>query len=309
MFVTESLLASTIFCDELDIPFLIPILPNSIPVPSSSPQINQTPYLGLPTLFHICINALFAVLSVIDTTMFAFAVESTLTNGVGGMVLFASEYSILLATTLNAILRYGLSILDLRRARSRGGDNAPPWKTRAYLLKVTMYMTFFFIILTFYGLPLINIHDVFVTARSFITRLCALLHYHNTTPTWIGAVLVRTALGQLPPELSEAQLAALYTPTREAIEEQIRVLDGIAPAAFRCVEELTRVRSVLPGAVAVAERVRSEEQREGEGEERTPGAPLLGGDFPVGLGQREQGEDGSTHPETADAATPEERDG
>lgn len=48
-------------------------------------------------------------------------------------------------------------------------------------LKLATYMTFFMIILTFYGLPLNIIRDVFVTARSFITRLRALVRYHNAT--------------------------------------------------------------------------------------------------------------------------------
>ena len=55
---------------------------------------DQTNYPGPPTLFHIRINSLFLVLWAVDSLMFAFAVESTLTNGVGGMVLFASEVSL-----------------------------------------------------------------------------------------------------------------------------------------------------------------------------------------------------------------------
>ncbi len=52
---------------------------------------DQTTYPGPPTLFHIRMNTLFFVLWATDSIMFAFAVESTLTHGVGGMVLFASE--------------------------------------------------------------------------------------------------------------------------------------------------------------------------------------------------------------------------
>ena len=29
------------------------------------------------------------------------------------------------------MLRYTLSILDLRRARARGGENAPPWENKS----------------------------------------------------------------------------------------------------------------------------------------------------------------------------------
>ncbi|OBZ66086.1 ERAD-associated E3 ubiquitin-protein ligase HRD1 [Grifola frondosa] len=112
-------------------------------------------------------------------------------NGVGGMVLFASEYGILMASALNAMARYVLSILDLRRARARGGENAPPWEHKSMyifyielvtdFLKLSTYLTFFMIILTFYGLPLNIIRDVYLTARSFITRLRALIRYHNAT--------------------------------------------------------------------------------------------------------------------------------
>ena len=41
------------------------------------------------------------------------------------------QYAILLASALNAMLRYILSIVDLRRARARGGENAPPWENKS----------------------------------------------------------------------------------------------------------------------------------------------------------------------------------
>ena len=122
MFVTESLLAFTIFRDEFDVPFLLmfgfllfvkcfhwlmadrvesvcAVLHSASPLSrllplSSRAQMDQTTYPGPPTLFHIRINSLFAVLWGVDFIMFAFAVESTLNNGVGGMVLFASEVSL-----------------------------------------------------------------------------------------------------------------------------------------------------------------------------------------------------------------------
>ena len=37
------------------------------------------------------------------------------------------------------------------------------------------------LIMTFYGLPLNIIRDVYLTARSFITRVRALVRYHNAT--------------------------------------------------------------------------------------------------------------------------------
>ncbi|KAI1784254.1 hypothetical protein LXA43DRAFT_227670 [Ganoderma leucocontextum] len=228
MFVTESLLAFTIFRDEFDVPFLLMfgfllfvkcfhwLMADRVE------SMDQTNYPGPPTLFHVRVNALFFVLWAIDTVMFAFAVESTLTHGVGGMVLFASEYAILLASALNAMLRYILSILDLRRARARGGENAPPWENKSMyifyielltdFLKLTTYMTFFMIILTFYGLPLNIIRDVFVTARSFITRLRALVRYHNATRD----------MDRRYPDATEAELAEMSDRTCIICREEMQ---------------------------------------------------------------------------------------
>jgi len=53
-------------------------------------------------------------------------------------------------------------------------------------------------------------------------------------------------LATLPPTLTDAQLAHLDGLTREAIDERLRVLESISSTMYRCVEELTRMRSVLP---------------------------------------------------------------
>lgn len=52
---------------------------------------DQRPYPGPPILFHIRMTTLFTILWFIDLIMFAFAVDSTTKNGVGGMMMFANE--------------------------------------------------------------------------------------------------------------------------------------------------------------------------------------------------------------------------
>lgn len=52
---------------------------------------DQVTFPGPPMLFHIRMNALFLTLTAIDFIMFTIAVDSTMNNGVGGMVLFATE--------------------------------------------------------------------------------------------------------------------------------------------------------------------------------------------------------------------------
>jgi E3 ubiquitin-protein ligase synoviolin len=48
-------------------------------------------------------------------------------------------------------------------------------------LKLTTYLVFFTIIIAFYGLPLNIVRDVYITARSFISRLRALHRYQTAT--------------------------------------------------------------------------------------------------------------------------------
>ena len=73
-------------------------------------------------------------------------------------------------------------------------------------------MTFFMIILTFYGLPLNIIRDVFVTARSFITRLRALVRYHNATRD----------MDRRYPDATEAELAEMSDRTCIICREEMQ---------------------------------------------------------------------------------------
>ncbi len=54
---------------------------------------NQIPYPGPTTLFHVRISGLFFLLWATNIVMLAFAAESIITNGVGVIILFASEVS------------------------------------------------------------------------------------------------------------------------------------------------------------------------------------------------------------------------
>lgn len=196
-FVTESLLAFTIFRDEIDIPlavmfgFLLFVKSFHWLLSDRIEWMNQMPYPGPTTLFHVRISGLFFLLWVTNIVMLAFAAESIITNGVGVIILFASEYSILLASLINSKAKYILSTIEFHRAASRGGENAPAWEDKSMynfyvdlitdFLKLSTYLGFFAVIVTFYGVPLNVVRDVYVTARSFITRLRDLMRYRTAT--------------------------------------------------------------------------------------------------------------------------------
>ena len=115
-----------------------------------------------------------------------------------------------MAGAMNVIAKYLICVVDLRRARQRGGENAPPWQDKSMwifyvelatgmstfahctlclnfrliesdFLKLITYLLFFLFIVALYGLPLNIIRDVYLTGRSFITRLRALFRYRAAT--------------------------------------------------------------------------------------------------------------------------------
>ncbi|KAG8946857.1 E3 ubiquitin-protein ligase hrd1 [Tulasnella sp. 424] len=119
----------------------------------------------------------------------------------GPTLLFASEYAILLASCMNAWLKYSIAYWDFWRARRRGRENAPVWEDKSMFvfyvellsdfMKLITYLTFFGVIMGSYGLPLsviplnfipLNvIYDVYVTARSFLSQVQDLVRYRTAT--------------------------------------------------------------------------------------------------------------------------------
>ncbi|QRV96606.1 E3 ubiquitin-protein ligase synoviolin [Ceratobasidium sp. AG-Ba] len=196
-FLTESLLAFTIFRDDFDAAFvclfggLLFIKSFHWILADRVEAMDQQPYPGPPKLFHIRTIALFNLLAIADIVMIASIAEIILHEGVDGLVLFLSEYTILLASLLNSWLKYIISVYDIYRASSRGGEEAPPWENKsmyifyvellADFLKLSTYLTFFLTVLTYYGLPLNIIRDVFLTARSFVGRVRDLMRYRAAT--------------------------------------------------------------------------------------------------------------------------------
>lgn len=79
-------------------------------------------------------------------------------------------------------------------------------------------------------------------------------------------------LAELPATLTDEQLARLDHVTREGIDERLRVLEGVSGAVHRCIEELTRVRSVLPTPAPPPARPARAQAEERPAGEPAPGA-------------------------------------
>lgn len=46
-------------------------------------------------------------------------------------LIFVAQYAILMASAMNTTAKYCVCVIDLRRARQRGGENAPPWQNKS----------------------------------------------------------------------------------------------------------------------------------------------------------------------------------
>ncbi|KAK8861245.1 hypothetical protein IAR55_002064 [Kwoniella newhampshirensis] len=195
IFLTESLLALTIFRDDFSAPFalmygmLLFLKCFHWITADRVDYMDQIPPPGPPSTFHLRIALIIAFLTLFDILLVTYSLESILVNGVSSMVLFASEFTILLASILGTSARYGVGIIDLGRAGGRA--DAPSWEAKSMWLfyvdlavdfvKLLTYLTFFTVILLHYGLPLHILRDVYMTLRSFMSRCGDLIRYRRAT--------------------------------------------------------------------------------------------------------------------------------
>ncbi|ORX36259.1 hypothetical protein BD324DRAFT_580854 [Kockovaella imperatae] len=195
LFVTESLLALTIFRRDFSISFVIMygtllflkcfhwITADRID------YMDQVPPPGPSTSFHVRAISVILLLSAMDTLLVAYCLEAISAEGISAKVLFASEFMILLASINGTFARYIIGVLDLRRARGR--EDAPTWEAKSMYIfyvdlavdfaKLLTYLAFFTVIFLHYGLPLHILRDVYMTLRSFLSRCGDLIRYRRAT--------------------------------------------------------------------------------------------------------------------------------
>lgn len=165
---------------------------------------DQVPPPGPPIQFHIRVLSIINLLLTADIFLVRHSISSVSTQGMSSMVLFASEFMILLASGCGTFARYIVGVMDLHRARGR--VDAPAWEQKSMYLfyidlavgklsfspivdpahqsdfvKLLTYLTFFSVIFLRFGLPLHILRDVYMTFRSFLSRCSDLVRYRRAT--------------------------------------------------------------------------------------------------------------------------------
>ncbi|KAK4054562.1 E3 ubiquitin-protein ligase hrd1 [Microbotryomycetes sp. JL201] len=185
--VTETLLALTIFKDDFESSFVmlfVSLLFLKVFHWLASDRVEMMEQSAqVPRLAHVRMVTLLGILWIVDVLFVVLAVESILIDGPTVMVMFASEYLILLASLWSITAKYVICCIDLR--------SDAPWESKslyglyvdlvADFLKLVTYLIFFTLILTFYGLPLNILRDVYLTIRSFVLKCRDLGRYRAAT--------------------------------------------------------------------------------------------------------------------------------
>ncbi|KAK9240860.1 hypothetical protein V1525DRAFT_394111 [Lipomyces kononenkoae] len=193
--VTETCLAMTIFRDEFDARFLVMFttllfLKIFHWLASDRVEYMEQTAPASATVFHIRVTATLTLLNLVDIHLIRYALDDILTRGPSMMVMFAFEFAILVTTAMATAGRYVLSLIELRVV-ARSSDEVDGWERKGEFLfyldlvtdfvKLFIYLGFFLLILTVYGLPLHIIRDVYLTMRSFLTRIRDFLRYRQAT--------------------------------------------------------------------------------------------------------------------------------
>jgi len=145
--------------------------------------IQQTPQVSRAT--HSRIFSLLVMLIGFDALFVYYSAYVILVQiqGPSMMILFGFEYLLLTSAAISTLIKYFLNIIDMRR------DGR--WESKgAYVLylefvvecfRLIVYLAFFGIILTYYGIPLHIIRSLYITFISFRRKLAEVVRYRKAT--------------------------------------------------------------------------------------------------------------------------------
>ena len=212
--VTETCLALTMFRAELDlktaIQFLILILVKCLHQVAAlrEQHIRMTEdaivpwsdrFLLFPCLQsgHIRLLIFFVLLQFLDLAAAQHTVHQLMTTGPSVNILFAFESAILLISAWSHLLLWHLNVLDslLHFGHDRSENAAArrllhPWKEykatlifavelQAQAVQFLFYLTFFSIVLTYYGMPVNLFREVYISFAALKERLTAFFTYRQ----------------------------------------------------------------------------------------------------------------------------------
>ncbi|KAJ9092544.1 hypothetical protein QFC21_006775 [Naganishia friedmannii] len=204
-FFTETMLALTMFRDDLDlhlaIMFTTLLFLKCFHWISSDrvDYMDQFPPPGPSTRFHVRLSSALVSLMVLDATALMYCYNLVMQSAISGnnhgrisgsAIFFGTEFALLLTTSLSIIAKYTINIIDLVRAR--GQEDAPPWEGKSmavfwvdltyHAIKLVIYTAFFYTIFILSGnVPINHIVPLYLTFRAFASKCVDLRRYRQAT--------------------------------------------------------------------------------------------------------------------------------
>ncbi|KAG6954188.1 hypothetical protein JG688_00012481 [Phytophthora aleatoria] len=185
--VTETCLALTIFREEIS--FHVMVLFTALVFlkifhwlsQSRIEFIEQTDVIS--RLTHVRLVGLMVMLAAVDTGFVVWCSLKVMEIGPSVFILFGFEFLILLVTIVATFLRYVLYVVDSRM------DGA--WTNKfTYLFylelvsevtKLVVYLIFFMLIFTYYGMPLHIVRDLWISIKNLQRRIASYFRYRKIT--------------------------------------------------------------------------------------------------------------------------------
>lgn len=185
--VTDTLLIMTVFRDDFNARFiayfsiLLFVKVFHWLAEARISYFEQTPHVSISS--HCRISAMLLWLLAIDVCFFLFSVVSLMEKMPSSMILFAFEYLLLAFSGLTIILHYCLNLIELFRGQPLESKGAYVMylEFAGDFVQFVVYMAFFTVIMTFYGLPLHIIRQLYLAFRSFQRRARDVIRYRRAT--------------------------------------------------------------------------------------------------------------------------------
>eukprot|EP00039_Didymoeca_costata_P019344 m.337157 g.337157 ORF g.337157 m.337157 type:complete len:603 (-) comp18063_c0_seq1:62-1870(-) len=141
----------------------------------------QTP--RLTKLFHVRMVTVSIALFCVDVFLVNVATQSILQSGPSMQLLFGFEYMVLATVMVTTFVKYIINVIE--------SFDEDPWDNKTLymfyidllsdFLKLIVYISFFLVLMNFYGLPLHIIRDLCATFRSFLKRCNDLIQSRRAT--------------------------------------------------------------------------------------------------------------------------------
>uniref|UniRef100_K3WJK4 RING-type E3 ubiquitin transferase n=1 Tax=Globisporangium ultimum (strain ATCC 200006 / CBS 805.95 / DAOM BR144) TaxID=431595 RepID=K3WJK4_GLOUD len=185
--ITETCLALTIFRDEIN--FHVVVLFTSLVFlkifhwlsEARIEFIEQSDIIS--RLTHMRLVTLMTALAAVDMTFVVICAMKVMETGPSVFILFGFEFLILFITLVAIFLRYVLYVVDSRM----DGTWTNKFTYLFYLelvseiVKLVIYLVFFMLIFSYYGMPLHIVRDLWVSIKNLQRRIASYFRYRKIT--------------------------------------------------------------------------------------------------------------------------------